>query len=75
MAEFDLKGMRQAIDRMKALPNTVRKKVVMGALRKSAVLVAGAAKVNALQHLGRPKAFCDLLKFNVCHYERFPFPV
>lgn len=50
MTEFDLKGMSQAIDRMKALPNTVRKKVVMGALRKSAVLVAGAAKVNALQN-------------------------
>lgn len=50
MAEFDLKGMGSVIDRMKALPNDVRKKVVMGALRKSAALVVKAAKANAMRH-------------------------
>lgn len=48
MTEFDLKGMDKAIERMKALPNDVRKKVVMGALRKSATIVVNAAKANAL---------------------------
>lgn len=48
MTEFELKGMDKAIERMKALPNDVRKKVVMGALRKSATLVVKAAKANAL---------------------------
>ena len=50
MTEFDLKGMDKAIERMKALPNDVRKKVVMGALRKSATIVVNAAKANALGH-------------------------
>lgn len=48
MTQFDLKGMDQAIGRIKALPNDVRKKVVMGALRKSATIVVNAAKANAL---------------------------
>ena len=48
MTQFDLKGMDKAIERMKALPNDVRKKVVMGALRKSATIVVNAAKANAL---------------------------
>lgn len=47
MTQFDLQGMSKVIERMKALPNDVRKKVVMGALRKSAALVAKAAKINA----------------------------
>lgn len=50
MTEFDLKGMDKAIERIKTLPNDVRKKVVMGALRKSATLVAKAAKANAQRH-------------------------
>ena len=50
MTQFDLKGMEKAIDRMKALPNDMRKKVVMGALRKSATLVVKAAKANAMRH-------------------------
>lgn len=50
MTEFELKGMDQAIERLKALPNDVRKKVVMGALRKSATLVVKAAKANAMRH-------------------------
>lgn len=50
MTQFDLKGMDKAIERMKALPNDVRKKVVMGALRKSATLVVKAAKANAMRH-------------------------
>ena len=49
MTQFDLKGMDKAIERMKALPNDVRKKVVMGALRKSATLVVKAAKANAMR--------------------------
>ena len=50
MTQFNLKGMEKAIDRIKALPNDVRKKVVMGALRKSATLVVKAAKANAMRH-------------------------
>ena len=50
MTQFDLQGMSKVIERMKALPNEVRKKVVMGALRKSAALVAKAAKINAQRH-------------------------
>ena len=50
MTQFELKGMEKAIDRIKALPNDMRKKVVMGALRKSATLVVKAAKANAMRH-------------------------
>lgn len=45
--EFDLKGLDQAIDLFKALPNSVRKKVVMPAARKAARVITNAAKRNA----------------------------
>lgn len=50
MSEFDLNGLDQAIEKFKQLPNAVRKKVMMGSLRKGAMLVADAAKANALGH-------------------------
>lgn len=48
--EFDLVGLDKAIERIKALPNNLRKKVVMGALRRAARVVTKAAKVNAMAH-------------------------
>ncbi|WP_159913033.1 HK97-gp10 family putative phage morphogenesis protein [Pantoea sp. 18069] len=48
MKEFDLKGLDQAIGKLKQLPNNMRKKVVMGSMRKGSMVVVRAAKANAM---------------------------
>ena len=47
MKEFELKGLDEAIGKLKQLPNNMRKKVVMGSMRKGAMVVVRAAKLNA----------------------------